>query len=143
MERKKRERQLGWVAQELDERPDKPALVFGHYNMTPNRGVRPIRGLRDGPDLLEALTQRKHVRAYFYGHTHEWQHTRKKHLHLIGQPAVGYYFGKGHAHGWLDMKLSEIFADLELQCIDPKHERHGERKRMSLKEKRKKVPFIR
>jgi hypothetical protein len=22
---------------------------------------------------------------------------------------------------------------LELQCIDPKHERHGERKRMSLK----------
>ena len=72
--------------------PDKPALVFGHYNMTPNRGVRPIRGLLDGPDLLEALTQRKHVRAYFYGHTHEWQHTRKKHLHLIGQPAVGYYF---------------------------------------------------
>jgi Icc protein len=137
------EKQLGWVAQELDQRPDKPALVFGHYNMTPNRGVRPIRGLRDGPDLLEALTQRKHVRAYFYGHTHEWQHTRKKHLHLIGQPAVGYYFGKGHAHGWLDMKLSEIFADLELQCIDPKHERHGERKRMSLKEKRKKVPSIR
>ena len=72
------ERQLGWVAQELDQRPDKPALVFGHYNMTPNRGVRPIRGLLDGPDLLEALTQRKHVRAYF---GIRMRAALKKHLH--------------------------------------------------------------
>ncbi len=43
--------------------------------------------------------------AYFYGHTHEWQYDRRDHLHLINQPAVSYYFGKGHAHGWVDMKL--------------------------------------
>ena len=42
------EKQLNWLAQELDERTDKPALVFGHFNPSPNGGVRPIRGMPDG-----------------------------------------------------------------------------------------------
>ena len=131
------EKQLDWLAKALDERADKPALVFGHYNPYPNRGVRPINGLRDGASLLKLLAERKHARAYLYGHTHEWQHDQRDHLHLINQPAVSYYFGKGHAHGWVDMKLTEISADLELHCIDPKHKQHGDRRRIGLKIKKK------
>ncbi len=124
------QQQLEWLAKELDARPDKPALVFAHYNPYPNRGVRPIPGMRDGASLLKLLAERKHAKAYIYGHTHEWQQDRRDHLHIIGQPAVSYYFGKGHAHGWVDMKLTETSAGLELQCIDPRHPQHGERRRI-------------
>jgi len=127
------EEQLDWLAKELDQRADKPALIFGHFNPYPNRGVRPIKGMRDGPSLLKLLAERKHARGYFYGHTHEWQYDQRDHLHLINQPAVSYYFGKGHAHGWVDMKLSETTAELELQCIDPKHKQHREQRQVTLK----------
>ena len=131
------DKQLNWLAKELDERTDRPALVFGHYNPYPNRGVRPIKGMSDGSTLLKLLAKRKHARAYLYGHTHEWQHDQRSHLHLINQPAVSYYFGKGHAHGWVDMKLTKQSADLELRCIDPKHKQHGDRRRISLLGERK------
>ena len=128
------DQQLDWLAKELDERADKPALIFGHFNPYPNRGVRPIRGMRDGPSLLKLLAERTHARGYFYGHTHEWQYDRRDHLHLINQPAVSYYFGKGHAHGWVDMKLTETSADLALHCINRKHPQHGDRRQVSLKD---------
>ncbi len=131
------DQQLDWLAKQLDERADKPALIFGHYNPYPNRGVRPIKGMRDGSSLLKLLAKRKHAKAYFYGHTHEWQHDRRDHLHLINQPAVSYYFGKGHAHGWVDMKLTETSADLELHCINRKHTQHGDRRQISFKDKKK------
>jgi Icc protein len=127
------EEQLDWLAKELDQRADKPALIFGHYNPYPNRGIRPNKGMRDGASLLKLLAERKHARGYFYGHTHEWQYDQRDHLHLINQPAVSYYFGKGHAHGWVDMKLSETTAELELQCIDPKHKQHREQRQVTLK----------
>ena len=53
---------------------------------------------------------------------------------MINQPAVSYYFGKGHAHGWVDMKLTEGSADLELHCINQKHKQHGDRRQVRLKE---------
>jgi 3',5'-cyclic-AMP phosphodiesterase len=127
-------KQLNWLTRQLDERADQPALIFSHYNPYPNRGVRPIKGMRDGSSLLKILAKRKHARAYVYGHTHQWQQDRRDHLHLINQPAVSYYFGKGHAHGWVDMKLTEMSADLELHCINGKHKQHGDRKQISLKD---------
>jgi hypothetical protein len=130
------DQQLDWLSNQLDKQTDKPALIFAHYNPYPNRGVRPIPGLRDGASLLKLLAERKHARGYFYGHTHEWQHDRRDHLHLINQPAVSYYFGKGHAHGWVDMKLTETSADLELYCINHEHAQHGDRRQISLKDKK-------
>jgi Icc protein len=56
-------KQLSWLAQELDGRTNKPALIFGHFNPYPNRGVRPIKGMSDGSALLKLLAKRKHARA--------------------------------------------------------------------------------
>jgi hypothetical protein len=126
--------QLDWLAKQLDEQADKPALILGHYNPIPNCGVRPIKGMRDGASLLKLLSERKHARAYVYGHTHEWQHDQRDHVHLVNQPAVSYYFGKGHAHGWVDMTLTETFADLELHCINRQHKQHGDRRQVRLKD---------
>lgn len=130
------DKQLEWLAKQLDERADKPALIFGHFNLAPTQGVRPIKGMPDGPSLLKLIAQRKHARAYICGHTHEWRQDQRGHLRLINQPAVSYYFGKGHAHGWIDMKLTETSADLELNCINRKHKQHGDRSQFSLKDKK-------
>ena len=127
-------KQLRWLCDELDERTDRPALVYGHFNPYPNRGIRPNKGMHDGPSLLNLLAKRKHARAYIYGHTHEWQYDRRDHLCLINQPAVSYYFGKGHAHGWVDMRLTEMSAELELRCINPNHKQNGDRKQITLKD---------
>ena len=124
--------QLDWLAQQLDQRKEKPALVFAHYNPLPTHGIRPSRGMPQGRKLLELIAQRKHAKAFFHGHTHEWQHSREGAIHIIAQPPVSYYFGRGHAHGWVDMKLTERSADLELVCINPKHRQHGERRKISL-----------
>ena len=128
--------QLNWLAKQLDQRAEKPALIFAHFNPYPNRGIRPIRGMRDGASLLKVLAERKHARGYFYGHTHEWQHDQQDHLHFINQPAVSYYFGKGYAHGWVDMKLTETTAELELNCINAKHAQHGEKRQITLNDKK-------
>lgn len=126
--------QLAWLSQQLDQRTDKPALIFSHYNPYANRGVRPIPGLRDGKALLKLLAKRKHARAYINGHTHEWQHDQQDHLHIVNLPAVAYYFGKGHANAWVDMKLTKTAADLDLQCINPKHKLNGDRRQIILKD---------
>ena len=127
-------KQLVWLANQLDQQADKPALIFSHYNPYPNRGVRPIPGLRDGKPLLNLLAKRKHAKAYINGHTHEWQHDQRDHLHILNLPAVAYYFAKGHAHGWVDMKLTKTSADLELQCINPKHKQHGDQRQIILQD---------
>jgi len=127
------DKQLSWLAQQLDDRKNKPALVFAHYNPLPTHGIRPIRGMKNGKALVKLIATRKHAKAFFHGHTHEWQHSREGAIQIIAQPSVSYYFGKGHAHGWVDMNLTETTANLELRCIDPKHMQHGEKKQISLK----------
>ena len=127
------DKQLGWLAQQLDDRKEKPALVFAHYNPLPTHGIRPIRGMKNGKALLKLIAMRKHAKAFFHGHTHEWQQSVEDSIHIIAQPPVSYYFGKGHAHGWVDMNLTETTADFELRCIDPVHKQHGEKKQISLK----------
>ena len=127
------DKQTDWLTEQLDRRSDKPALIFGHFNPLPTSGVRPSRGMPEGSALLKLLAQRKHAKAYIHGHTHDWQHSKEDSVQIIGQPPVSYYFGKGHAHGWVDMKLSEKSADLELCCIDSKHTQHGDRIQIVLK----------
>ena len=126
------DKQTNWLIGQLDRRSDKPALIFGHFNPLPTRGVRPSRGMPEGRALLKLLAQRKHAKAYIHGHTHDWQHSEEGTIQIIGQPPVSYYFGKGHAHGWVDMKLSEESADLKLNCIDPEHKQNGEYRKISL-----------
>ena len=120
------DKQIGWLAQQLDQRKDKPALVFAHYNPLPTHGVRPCKGMKDGKALLHAVTQREHAKAIIHGHTHDWQHELKENIHIIGQPPVSYYFGKGHPHGWIDMRLTQNSANLELHCLKPEHPQQGE-----------------
>ncbi|NQV31314.1 MAG: metallophosphoesterase [Phycisphaeraceae bacterium] len=124
--------QLDWLNQQLDLRPDKPALVFAHFNPLPHQGVRPLKGMRDGEGqaLLELMGRHKHAKAFFHGHTHKWKLSQWHQIHVINQPAVGYYFGKGHAHGWVSMKLTDTGASLQLRCVNGKHTEHEKQRKL-------------
>ena len=61
------DKQLDWLAQQLDQRKDKPALVFAHYNPLPTHGIRPIRGMKNGKALLKLIASESMPRPFSMG----------------------------------------------------------------------------
>jgi len=118
------EQQLAWLAKSLDAHADKPALVVGHHNPDDDG---PITGLTDTKQLRELLAARKHVKAYLFGHTHDWAVRQREGVYEINLPPVAYVFARGKANGWVDVRLTDTGATLELRTIDPKHAQHGEK----------------
>ena len=128
------QKQVDWLAAELDARKDKPALVMVHHNpvfKNPNAEDKPtekITGITDTEILWTALSPRKHVKALLFGHTHNWSLTKRDDIHLINLPTVAYPFATGKATGWVDCKVAESGMELTLNCIDKTHAQNGEKK---------------
>lgn len=121
--------QRAWLARMLDERSDKPAIVVAHHNPQfepPAEGAR-WSGLQDSADFFELLKARKHVKAYVFGHTHNWSVSKHGGLHLINLPPVAYVFAAGKPNGWVHAHFSSQGVVLELRTIDPNHPQHGQR----------------
>ena len=115
------EKQLAWLSQALDQHAEKPAIVMVHHN--PDEREQPS-GLVDTAALYAALESRKHVKALFFGHTHNWSVTERKGLHLINLPPTAYVFGEGKPNGWVDVQLLEGGMKLQLHCLDANHALH-------------------
>jgi hypothetical protein len=139
----------------LDKFNDRPALVFVHHqpflrlgdgthlddyersqasleNPTTAQpdatGKKPANdALRDTIPLLKILLPRKHVKAYFFGHTHQYTHKQIDGLHLVNLPSTAWIFMKGQPLGWTDMHLEKNGAKLQLHCLDPKHPLHKDK----------------
>ena len=117
------ELQLAWLAKVLDENKDQPAIVVTHH--TPDVGTNK-GGLKDTQALLDVLEPRKHVKAYFYGHSHKWELIKRDSgLHLINLPAIAYVFKEGNPSGWVLATVEENGVRLELSCLDKDHKLHG------------------
>jgi 3',5'-cyclic-AMP phosphodiesterase len=115
--------QLAWLRRELDSHRDKPAIVIAHHNLG-NRDN--IAGLKDSAAFAELLAQHRHVKAFVFGHTHNWnieQHASG--VHLINLPPVAYIFKEGRPNGWVRATLARDGMELELRCLDVKHAEHG------------------
>ena len=119
------ETQLRWLAEGIDARKDKPALVVVHHNPDPEDPTR--GGLTDTFPLLELIKSRRQAKALFYGHTHRWSVRQDEGPYLVNLPAVAYVFREGDPSGWVDVRLTETGATLELRCVDPAHKQHGEK----------------
>jgi Icc protein len=116
--------QLDWLAGALDANPGKPALVLIHHN--PGQ-IASVSGLRDTEALLGILRPRKQVKAYIFGHTHHW-HVKQdvSGVHLVNLPPVAYVFQPGEPAGWVQATLERNGMRLELRCVDPAHNAHGQ-----------------
>lgn len=117
------EEQAQWLARAVDESPEKPALVMVHHN--PDERPMP-GGLVDTRALFDVLLPRRQVKALFFGHTHDWKIAKRDGLHLVNLPPVAYVFGEGKPNGWVDFRLNEGGAVLELRCIDANHPQHAQ-----------------
>lgn len=122
------EAQLGWLARTLDALDDKPVLVMLHHNFDWEWRDKTDWGLMDAEALFEVVSPRDKVKALFYGHSHNWQQTRRDDgLHLVNLPPTAYVFEEGKPNGWVDCAMGEDGLALTLHCIDAEHEQHGER----------------
>ena len=116
--------QLDWLAAALDANPDKPAMVLIHHNPGIEGGNM---GLKDTLLLFEVIRPRKQVKAYIYGHTHNWSVEQDPSgIHLINLPPVAYVFQPGKPSGWVHATVQAGGARLELRCVDPAHKAHGQ-----------------
>lgn len=116
--------QQRWLAEALDARRDKPALVVCHHNPYFMEGGKNT-GILDTQELFALLQPRKQVKAFLFGHTHHWEIQEREGLHLINLPPVAYTFREGDPSGWVDVRLGEQGASFELRALDPQHPGHG------------------
>jgi Icc protein len=119
------EAQRAWLARALDENTDKPALVTVHHH--PAMGDATGFPLEDTTALMEILRPRRHVKAWFFGHTHRWGvYHDESGLYLVNFPPVAYLFEEGRPNGWVHATLQPQGARLELRCLDRTRQDHGQ-----------------
>lgn len=115
--------QLAWLAERLDAKPAKPALLLAHH-YPKNRADD--GGLEDTNDFFEHIRPRRQVKAYFYGHSHVWSiKDGEEGLHLINIPANAWIFNESQLRGFVEARLSETSCVLTLHCLDRNDPRHG------------------
>lgn len=120
------EAQLKWLADQLDRRPEKPALLLAHhYPLPKDDPAKVASALLDTEEFYDVIVPRKRVKAYFFGHSHRWEHTKIDDLHLVNLAALAWLFDPKQPQGWVDAQLERDRIRLTLQCLDPSHEVHG------------------
>lgn len=116
--------QLDWLSRTLEANRRKPAVILVHHNPgTPEN----VTGLKDTQALFEIIRPRKQVKAWIFGHTHNWNVVEDESgIHLLNLPPVAYVFREGNPSGWVHATTRRNGMRLELRCIDPQHEHHGQ-----------------
>jgi 3',5'-cyclic-AMP phosphodiesterase len=117
------ESQRNWLAEALDARAEKPALVVAHHHL---EAAVNVRGLKDTRELLAVLLPRKHVKAYFHGHTHWWAVNKSMGMHVVNVPTTAWPFSTGQPQGFVTARSKPTGMALSLHALDRKHEKHGE-----------------
>lgn len=118
------EEQLNWLTKALDANRKTPAVILVHHN--PGEDNK-IGGLKDTDALLEIIRPRKQVKAWVYGHTHNWKVRQDESgVHLVNLPPVAYIFREGDPSGWIHATTRRDGMKLELRAIDPTHKAHGQ-----------------
>ena len=123
-------KQIEWLARALDQHAEKPAIVICHHNVNQpeaKSGTAQEGGLRDGAALVDVLRLRKHVKAFIFGHTHEWRRWELDGIHFINLPTTAYIFDPDEPRGWVDVRLEKRGMSLMLESLDKTHPKHGKK----------------
>ena len=116
--------QLDWLNRELAARPEKPAIIVAHHNLNTVGG---ISGLKDSVALEELFARQPQVKAFIFGHTHNWHlETHASGVQLVNLPPAGYVFTKGRPSGWVRATLAKDGMEIELRALDIKHPEHAQ-----------------
>ncbi len=118
--------QLKWLEEALDARADKPAILVAHHHMLFNvdHANRERGHLKDSDDLWAIIAPRKQVKAYVFGHTHQWGNTEREGVHLINIPATAWKFVPTAPTAWVLAELKKDGIALTPRCLDQEHPEH-------------------
>lgn len=119
--------QLGWLDRTLAKLPAKPTVVMVHHNpQMPVAEGQKHTGLEDSDALFKILAKHKKVKAFVYGHTHNWSHSvdETTGIHRINLPPVAYVFGPDRPNGWVLATATAEKLVFELRALNPAHEQH-------------------
>jgi calcineurin-like phosphoesterase family protein len=105
------EAQRQWLAKELEQRTEKPAIVIVHH--TPAR-------MQDWEALAALMDQHRHVKAMFHGHRHTWGLKQTPGgVHLINLLPTSYPSEPGPgARGWTEAAFAPDGVRLHVRCIN-------------------------
>jgi predicted phosphodiesterase len=119
--------QLDWLDRELTLRPKQPALVVCHHPFD----LTGLFGLKDSLALESLFARQRQIKAFIYGHTHNWQvEPSANGVHFINLPPTGYVFAAGRPSGWVRATLARDGMELELRSLDPQHPEHAQVKKL-------------
>lgn len=126
--------QLAWLGRYLAERTDKPVVLVGHHypqvfrdDIIPGDQKIKISGLIDGEEFLSMVGRFPQVKAYIYGHSHDWRVTSGSDgLHHVNLPPTAYTFNPARPNGWVRVAVDGMGMRLELRALDPAHPEHGQ-----------------
>jgi len=121
--------QLDWLDGALKAGTDKPAIIVAHHNLqTPGLAA----GITDSAALEELFARHRQVKAFIFGHTHNWHvETHASGVQLINLPPTGYVFTRGRPSGWVRATLARDGAEFELRSLDSQHPEHAQVKKLS------------
>jgi 3',5'-cyclic AMP phosphodiesterase CpdA len=118
--------QIDWLAHELDLRNDKPAILFAHHypEIFRTSYFTYEKTLNDTALLFETIKERKHVKAYIFGHSHVWRYYNKYGIHFINLPTTAWSHDPDNAYAYVFMKLNtkgcclilRRFKEKEIYC---------------------------
>ncbi len=112
------EEQLDWLEKTLPDYDDKPVIMYGHHHPSTTTGG--LSSLDDVEELWEIVVPLRHVKAYVYGHTHNWRIQNWHGLHGINLPAANANGGFVHA----DFRSDRM--SLLLDLLDTGSSQHGQ-----------------
>jgi 3',5'-cyclic AMP phosphodiesterase CpdA len=111
------EAQRQWLAKQLQEQTDKPAIIVVHH--TPSN-------MRDWKELVALLDPHKQVKAMFYGHRHTWGLDKTPGgVHLVNLLPTSYPSQPGDgARGWTQATFDTDRVHLHVRCINRENKLH-------------------
>lgn len=107
------QRQLSWLAQQLDADPHVPTIVCVHHNPEPD-----IFGLLDHDRLVAVLAPRRQVQLVLFGHTHTYRYWQEGGLHYMNIPASSFPLVPGSPLGWACANVYEDGMAIGLRRVD-------------------------
>ncbi len=110
-----------WLEQQLPKLSDRPLVMFVHHTLGDGDG-----DLLDVDRLMSIIEPQKHVKAIFYGHSHQFRIGERSGVRLVNLPACGYNFNDNEPVGWVDATFSGTGVALRLNAIGGNRKRDQE-----------------
>ncbi len=67
------EAQIEYLLDQIDARPDKPAIISSHHQPWKAEWNDTAAGIKEGEQFTKEIVKRRQVKAWFHGHLHIWR----------------------------------------------------------------------